>query len=68
MPNHLECCTFPILEWLSENLGGAVVNVMAQYRPMHRAMEHEDIAVPLRMEDYLRARERALKIGLRFID
>jgi len=68
MPNHLECCTFPILEWLSENLGGAVVNVMAQYRPMHRAMEHEDIAVPLRMEEYLRAKERALEVGLRLID
>ncbi len=35
MPNHVECCTKPILEWIAENLPKALVNIMAQYRPTH---------------------------------
>jgi len=35
LPNHLECCTKPLLEWLAANLPRALVNIMAQYRPEH---------------------------------
>ncbi len=35
MPNHVECCTKPILEWIAENVPKALVNIMAQYRPTH---------------------------------
>lgn len=33
MPNHVECCTRPILEWVAEELPEANVNVMDQYHP-----------------------------------
>ncbi|HXF86978.1 MAG TPA: radical SAM protein [Xanthobacteraceae bacterium] len=33
MPNHVECCTYPVLEWIAGNLPRAPVNVMAQFRP-----------------------------------
>ncbi|HEX2891125.1 radical SAM protein [Vineibacter terrae] len=33
MPNHVECCTFPVLEWIAGNMPAAPVNVMAQYHP-----------------------------------
>ncbi|RLG51592.1 MAG: pyruvate formate lyase-activating protein, partial [Thermoproteota archaeon] len=33
LPNHVECCTKPVLKWISENCPNALVNVMAQYRP-----------------------------------
>jgi putative pyruvate formate lyase activating enzyme len=33
MPNHVECCTFPVLEWIAERVPSAPVNVMAQFRP-----------------------------------
>jgi putative pyruvate formate lyase activating enzyme len=40
LPNHLECCTKPILNWIAENLGTETrVNVMFQYRPEWRAYE-----------------------------
>ena len=35
MPNHVECCTKSILEWIAENVPKALVNIMAQYRPTH---------------------------------
>ncbi len=33
MPNHVECCTYPVLEWIAERVPAAPVNVMAQFRP-----------------------------------
>ncbi len=35
MPNHVDCCTSPILEWIAENCPKVLVNIMAQYRPTH---------------------------------
>jgi putative pyruvate formate lyase activating enzyme len=40
LPNHLECCTEPIINWVKKNLGEQTrVNVMFQYRPEWRAYE-----------------------------
>ncbi len=33
MPNHVECCTKPIFQWIKENIPNALINVMDQYHP-----------------------------------
>lgn len=33
MPNHVECCTRPVLTWLAEHTPGVSVNIMDQYHP-----------------------------------
>jgi putative pyruvate formate lyase activating enzyme len=33
MPNHVECCTYPVLDWIAERAPAAPVNVMAQFHP-----------------------------------
>ncbi|MGI9382833.1 MAG: radical SAM protein [Methyloligellaceae bacterium] len=33
MPNHVTCCTYPVLEWIAERVPAAPVNVMAQFHP-----------------------------------
>jgi putative pyruvate formate lyase activating enzyme len=33
MPNHVECCTHPVLDWIAEHMPDVPVNVMDQYRP-----------------------------------
>ncbi len=35
MPNHVKCCTKPVLGWIAENLPGVPVNVMDQFHPDH---------------------------------
>jgi len=35
MPGHVECCSKPILEWISKNIPYVLVNIMGQYRPAH---------------------------------
>lgn len=42
MPNHLECCTIPILEWIAENMPNCMVNIMGQYRPEHRVRRERE--------------------------
>jgi putative pyruvate formate lyase activating enzyme len=45
LPNHIECCSKPILKWIYHNLGKeTVINIMGQYRPTYKAFEYEDIA------------------------
>jgi len=33
LPNHIECCSKPVLRWISKNCPKALVNIMGQYRP-----------------------------------
>jgi putative pyruvate formate lyase activating enzyme len=33
MPNHVDCCTRPVLAWMAENAPQAPVNIMDQYHP-----------------------------------
>lgn len=65
MPGHLECCTRPVLEWISGNLGrGARVNVMFQYRPEYKAKEYPEISRRLNREEKRRAFELVEEFGL----
>ncbi|MGC8895336.1 MAG: radical SAM protein [Candidatus Bathyarchaeia archaeon] len=56
LPNHLECCTKPILSWIAENLGVETrVNVMFQYRPEWRAYEIPELRRRLTREEMEKA-------------
>ena len=60
LPNHLECCTKPIMKWIAENLGTETrVNVMFQYRPDWRAYEIPELRRRLTRDE----RERAIQLA-----
>jgi len=44
MPNHIECCSKPILNFIANELPKAVVNIMGQYRPEYKAHKYPKIA------------------------
>lgn len=46
LPNHIDCCSKPILKWISDNIPKhrVVVNIMDQYRPEYKAYEYRDIS------------------------
>ena len=65
LPEHLECCTKPILQWIAENLGTDTrVNIMFQYRPEWRAAEVPELGRRLTGEERKRAIELAREAGL----
>ncbi|NLK25831.1 MAG: radical SAM protein [Euryarchaeota archaeon] len=64
LPGHLECCTIPLIDWLAENIPDVPVNLMAQYRPCHKAWSHRELRAPLSREEHLRAVDHARHKGL----
>jgi len=68
LPNHFECCTKKVLEFVSENFGDKViVNLMDQYRPCWNAHEYPEINRLLKKEEFDFAVNYAEKLGLNFI-
>ena len=65
LPNHLECCTKPILSWIAENLGVETrVNLMFQYRPEWRASEIPELSRRLSRDEMKQAVQLAIDAGL----
>lgn len=67
LPSHLECCTYPVLKWISENLKKPAVNIMFQYRPEYRAMENPRIDRYLTYEEEKRALDIAEEFHITLI-
>ncbi len=65
LPNHLECCTSRILEWIGENLGNEIrMNIMGQYHPEFEAFEHKKMCRRVSQEEMERAFGLAKENGI----
>lgn len=68
LPNHFECCTKKVLEFIAEKFGDKVIlNLMDQYRPCWNAHEYPEINRVLKKEEFDEAVKYAEKWGLNFI-
>jgi putative pyruvate formate lyase activating enzyme len=66
LPNHVECCTKPILDWINENIGEqAITNIMDQYYPTYHAYKYPSINRRLHPDEYASVVRYAKKIGLK---
>lgn len=70
MPNHLECCTKPVLDFLSKEMPGVLVNIMDQYHPANEVVREpqrwEDISRRLTIQEAKEAWEYARVLGLNY--
>ena len=65
LPGHTECCSKPVLDFISESFGRKViVNIMPQYRPEYRAREFPDISGGLREDEFEEVVDYAKSLGL----
>lgn len=68
MPNHVDCCTIPILEWIANNMPNCMVNIMGQYRPEHKVRRDRerfaDIARPVNRDEMNTAFSKADELGI----
>ncbi len=67
MPNHVECCSFQVLEWIAENMADSTVNIMGQYHPEYTACKHEEINRMVTPEEYNMACKYGRKLGLNIV-
>lgn len=64
LPNHIECCTRPIIEWTKNNIPNVRFNLMFQYSPHYRAYEFPEINRVLTGEECQKAVDVLKKSGL----
>jgi putative pyruvate formate lyase activating enzyme len=65
LPNHLECCTKRIFEWVGKNLNNEVrLNIMGQYHPEFEAREMIELCRRTTSKEMERAFELAREYGL----
>ncbi len=67
LPNHIDCCALPILDWIAKHRRDAIVNLLSQYWPAYKASECEEINRKLTREEYQRVIEHAKELGLNFL-
>ncbi len=68
MPNHIDCCSIPVIKWLSRNLRGTPVNIMDQFRPEYEAYKYGDINRYPTKDEIQRILETAKDLGVHIID
>jgi putative pyruvate formate lyase activating enzyme len=64
MPNHIECCSKPILDYIAKDLPKAVVNIMGQYRPQWKASKFPELNRRPTSEEMLEVKMYAQKLGI----
>jgi len=64
LPNHISCCSEPILQWISKNIPDVLVNVMVQYRPEYKAYEYEDLSRPVSTDEFTKVKLLAEKLHI----
>ncbi|MCS3923269.1 4Fe-4S cluster-binding domain-containing protein [Methanosalsum natronophilum] len=55
LPNHIECCTYPLVVWIAENIPKIRFNLMFQYYPHYKAYEDPKIYRCLTKEEMQKA-------------
>ena len=74
LPNHIECCTKPILKWIANNLpkDRVLVNIMDQYRPEYLVARYpskfKDISRRLKYNELKEAFTYAERLKILFED
>jgi len=64
MPNHVDCCSKPIMDWIKKNLPKACVNIMGQYRPEYHAHDYNDISRHVFLEEVLQVKDYANQLKI----
>lgn len=64
MPNHLDCCTEPILAWIGRHMPAVRFNLMFQYRPLYEARHDPVIGRRLTADEEQSAKALVDKYGL----
>ena len=67
MPNHVECCSIQVLDWVSKNVPEALVNIMDQYHPDYMASGYAEINRPISENEYRIAYEYGKEMNLRIL-
>ncbi|MFX0073666.1 MAG: radical SAM protein [Candidatus Hermodarchaeota archaeon] len=64
MPNHIECCSKPILDYVAEEIPKCVVNIMGQYHPQFHASKYPEINRRVSLEEMREVKKYADQLNI----
>ena len=66
MPNHVECCSKPILDYVAKEIPRSVLNIMGQYRAQYKvsSSKYEEINRRPTSEEMIEVKTYADKLGI----
>lgn len=64
LPNHIECCSKPILDFIAKEVPKCVVNIMGQYRPEYKAYSCDEINRRPTSEEIQEVKNYADELGI----
>ncbi|MFO8019736.1 MAG: radical SAM protein [Promethearchaeia archaeon] len=64
MPNHIECCSLPILDFIANEVPNCVVNIMGQYHPAYHANKYSEINQRPTSEEMVKVKNYADNLGI----
>ncbi len=64
MPNHVECCSKPILDFVAEEVPKCVLNIMGQFRPVFHSHKYPEIDRRPNSEEMQEIKNYADKLGI----
>jgi putative pyruvate formate lyase activating enzyme len=67
IPNHIECCSKPILDWISKNLENVIVNIMDQYHPYFKAYKYDEINRKIKLDEFKQIMKYANDLNINII-
>lgn len=67
IPNHISCCSLPIVHWIGTNLSHVPINIMDQYQPCYKAKENPLINRTITKNEYETVMTEAKRLGIYII-
>jgi len=68
LPDHVECCSKPILDWIAKNIRrNCIVNLMDQYAPQYRADQYTDINRKISEDEFNAVVKYAKKLKINYM-
>lgn len=65
LPNHIKCCSIPLIDWIVENLGvNVVLDIVDKYKPFYKANDYEDLSKAVQTKDVEKVIDYAKSLGL----
>ncbi len=64
MPGHIDCCSKPILDYVSKELPKVFVNIMSQYQPEYHSFDYPEINRRPTAQEMQEVRGYADKLGI----
>jgi len=64
IPNHIECCSKPVIKWVANNLSEVAFNIMSQYHPEYKAYNYKEISHPISKNKFNQIKKYVNDLGI----